>query len=147
MGCLELDCGWWLSEAERTRRIGSQRLWLQLLMEPPTHEGRGPRVVRGIPTVWIELGRFSLRTQCGREWVRHDGGEWDAPTLDDLGQPAGGWDSVLEVVSPLLGRHLLNVSRDAIQREDVTPHSEFSSWIFHFNLEFQYIDQRNKGFI
>ena len=83
-------------------------------MEPPTHEGRGPGVVWGIPSVWTVLGRFSRRAQCGREWVRHNGGEWDAPTLDDLGEPAGDWDALLEVVSPLLGCHLLNMSRDAI---------------------------------
>ena len=67
MGCLKSDCGWWLSEAERTRRIGSQRLGLQRLMKPPTHEGRGPGVVSGIPSVRIELGGFSRRAQCGRE--------------------------------------------------------------------------------
>ena len=116
-------------------------------MEPAKHEGMGPGVVWGIPTVWTELGRFSWRTECGREWVRHDGGEWDAPTLDDLGQRAGDWDAGLDVVSPLIGRHLLNMSRDAIKREDVTPHSEFSSWICHFNLEFLSIHHRNKGFI
>ena len=85
--------------------------------------------------------------QCGRERVLHDGGERDAPTFDDLRQPVGDWDAVLEVVRPLLGRHLLNMSRDAIQREDVTDHSEFSSWICHFNLEFQSIHHRNTGFI
>ena len=76
-------------------------------------------VVWGIPTVWIELCRFSRGTHCGRERVGHDGGERDAPTLDDLRQPAGDWNAVLEVVSPLLGRHLLNMSRDAVQREDL----------------------------
>ena len=58
--------------------------------------------------------------------------ERDAPALDDLRHPAGDWNAVLEVVSPLLGRHLLNMSRDAIQREDVASHSEFSSGIIYF---------------
>ena len=78
------------------------------------------------------MDRFTRRTQCGREWARHDGGEWDAPTLDDLRQPGGVGNAVLEVVRPLLGRHLLNMSRDAVEREDVDPHSEFSAWIRHF---------------
>ena len=108
-------------------------------MEPSTHEGRGPRVVWGIPTVWIESGRFSWRAQCGWEWVRHNGGERDAPPLNDLRQTAGVGNVILEIVRPLLGRHLLDVSRDAVEREDVDPHSEFSSWICHFNLEFQSI--------
>ena len=115
MGCLELDCGWGLSEAERTRRIGSQRLGLQRLMEPPTYEGRGPGVVWSIASHRRELCRFSRRAQCGRERVRHDGGERDTPTLNDLRQPAGVGNAVLEVVRPLLGRHLLNMSRDAIE--------------------------------
>ena len=115
MGCLELDCGCGLSEAERTRRFGSQRLGLQRLMEPPTHEGMGPGVVWGIPSEWAELGGFSRRMQCGRVWERHDGGERDAPAVDDLRQPAGDGYAIQEVVSPLLGRHLLNMSRDAIE--------------------------------
>ena len=120
--------------AERTGRIGSQRLGLQRLMEPPTHEGRGPGVVWSIASHRIELCRFARRAQCGREWVKHDGGEWDAPTLDDLRQPGGVGNAVLEVVRPLLGRHLLNMSRDAIEREDVDPHSKFSSRICHFGI-------------
>ena len=91
-------------------------------------------VVLGIPTIRIEFCSFSRRAQCGREWLRHDGGEQDAPALADLSQPAGEWDTVLEVVSPLFSRHLLNMRRDAIQREDVTHHTEFSSWIGHFYI-------------
>ena len=84
-------------------------------MEPPTHEGSGPGVVSDIPTHTIELCRFSRRAQCAMERVRHDGGERDAPTLDDLRQPARDGNAVLEVVCPLLGRYLLDVSRDAIE--------------------------------
>ena len=134
MGCLKLDCGWWMSEAERTRRFRSQRLGLQRLIEPTTHEVSGLGLVSGIPSEWTVTGRFSRRTQCGRLWVRHDGGERDAPALNDLCQPSGVWDAVLEVVSPLLGRHLLNMSRDAIQIEDITALLEFSSWIGHFYI-------------
>ena len=83
----ELDC-WCLSEAERKRRFSSQRLGLQRLMEPRKHGGRGPGVVWCIPTHRIELCRFSRRAQCGRERVRHDGGDRDAPGVDDLCQPA-----------------------------------------------------------
>ena len=84
-------------------------------MEPPTHEGRGPGVVRSVASHRIELCRFSRRAQCGWERVRHDGGERDAPALDDLCQPAGVGNAVLEVVRPLLGRHLLDMPRDAIE--------------------------------
>ena len=115
MGCLELNCGWGLSEAERARRIRSQRLGLQRLVESPTHEGRGPGVVWGIASHRIELCRFARRAQCGREWLRHDGRERDAPALDDLRQPAGMGNAVLEIVRPLLGRHLLDMPRDAIE--------------------------------
>ena len=127
MCCPELDCWWGLSKAERTRRFGSQRLGLERLMDPPMHEGRGPAVVSGTPTHRSELEELSRRTQCGMVWLKHDGREQDAPALHDLCQPAGDSYAILEVVSQLLGRHLLNMSRDASQREDVTPHSEFSS--------------------
>ena len=53
--------------------------------------------------------------------MRHDGGERDAPADHDLRLHVGDWDAVLEFVSPLLGRHLVNMSRDAIQREDIAP--------------------------
>ena len=64
--------------------------------------------------------------------MRDDGGEWDAPVLHALRKPVGDWDAILEIVSPLLWRHLLNMSRDEIHREDLTAKSEFASWISHF---------------
>ena len=63
--------------------------------------------------------------------MRDDGGEWDAPVFDVLRQPAGDWDAIVEILSPLLGRPLLYMSGDAIHREDLAPHIIFTACIGH----------------
>ena len=56
-------------------------------------------------------------------------GEWGAPVIDELIQRGGDWDAILEIVSTLLGRQLLSMPRDAIQRENLAPHSIFATCI------------------
>ena len=64
--------------------------------------------------------------------MRDDCWESDAPVVDALGQPRRDRDAILKILRPLLGHPLLYISRDAIHREDLAPHSRFTALICHF---------------
>lgn len=66
------------------------------------------------------------------KWVMDHCFEWDAPVVDALRHFRGDWYAILEIVRALICRPLLDMSLDEILREDVAPHSIFTSSISHF---------------